>query len=86
MLYVSMCLTSTVSHNVLLDKMPSRQLHKSMIRWVSNWLTDQAQSVMVNVVTSGWWAATNGVPQGSVLGSMFFNVLKVICMQELNVY
>lgn len=62
MLYVSMCLTSTVSHNVLLDKMPSRQLHKSMIHWVSNWLTGQAQSVYgkcgcIRLVGSHQWSS-----------------------------
>ncbi|KAK4816551.1 hypothetical protein QYF61_017752 [Mycteria americana] len=38
---------------ILLDKLSSTQLDTSIIRWVSNWLMDQAQRVIVNGVTSG---------------------------------
>ncbi|RMC21314.1 hypothetical protein DUI87_02175 [Hirundo rustica rustica] len=39
---------------ILLDKLSSPQLDKHVMRWVRNCLTDQAQKVIVNEVTSDW--------------------------------
>ncbi|KAJ7400016.1 RNA-directed DNA polymerase from mobile element jockey-like protein [Pitangus sulphuratus] len=44
----------TVSHRILLDKMPSTQLDKHIMWWVSNWLRGQAKRIIVNSVTSDW--------------------------------
>jgi len=52
----------TISHRILLDKMSSTELDKPITRWVSNWLTSQAQSVTLNGVTSDWRPVTSEVP------------------------
>ena len=61
-----------VQHPVLLDKLSSLDLAKEVIDWFKSYLSHRRQRVLANNTYSSFQYITQGVPQGSVLGPLFY--------------
>ena len=62
----------TVSHNILLKKLELYGLKGVTFDWFSSYLSDRQQQCVVEGCVSKPQLISCGVPQGSILGPLFF--------------
>ena len=64
----------TVNLKILLKKLQKSGIRHNLLEWCRSYLTNRHQRTMANGLTSNLLRITCGVPQGSVLGPLFFLV------------
>ena len=64
----------SVPNPKLLHKLSSYGIHGNLLFWISSFLSNRLQRVRVGSALSGTCSVTSGVPQGSVIGCLLFNL------------
>ena len=64
----------TLDHNLLIAKLFAYGFEKDALRLVKSYLSDRWQRVKINISYSSWFALLVGMPQGSILGPLIFNL------------
>ena len=62
----------TVNHKLLLGKLKDMQIKDNVLNWISSYLTNRSQCTRLGNNISGDMEVKTGVPQGSILGPLFF--------------
>ena len=61
-----------VWHKGLIYKLKAIGIKGNLLNWIENYLSERKQRVVINNTNSDWREIKAGVPQGSILGPLFF--------------
>ena len=74
----------TINHGLLIAKLDTYGFHKSSLKLLFSYLNDGLHTTNINQNFSPWEELLQSVPQGSVLGPLFFNFADDNCEEYLS--
>ena len=63
-----------IDHNILKKKLKWYGVNSAVLAFFSSYLSERNQFVKLNEYSSGFLQTKSGIPQGSILGPLFFNI------------
>ena len=64
----------SINHEILIQKLKIYRLHDDTLAWIQDYITFRTQYVTIGAQDSIMKPTTMGIPQGSILGPILFNI------------